>query len=95
MKTISVNSGGWQTVATRTLNIQLEKGRNVIRLSNPSNWMPDIDYIQLECLAPTAINAPVSASNTSGQAYDLQGRKVNADDVHHDVIIVDGRKIRK
>ena len=95
VKTISVNSGGWQKVATRTLNIQLEKGRNVIRLSNPSNWMPDIDYIQLKCLAPTAINAPASVSNTSGQAYDLQGRKVNADDVHHDVMIVDGRKIMK
>ena len=102
VKTLSVNSGGWQTVATRTLNISLEKGRNVIRLSNPTSWMPDIDYIQLKCLAPTAINAPLSApaggdlqSPASGQAYDLQGRKVNADDVHHDVMIVDGRKIMK
>ncbi|MBO7139244.1 MAG: alpha-galactosidase [Prevotella sp.] len=102
VKTLSVNSGGWQKVATRTLNISLEKGRNVIRLSNPTNWMPDIDYIQLKCLAPTAINAPASApaggdlqSPTSGQAFDLQGRKVNADDVHHDVMIVDGRKIMK
>ena len=90
-----MNSGGWQTVATRTLNISLEKGRNVIRLSNPASWMPDIDYIQLKCLAPTAINAPVSVSNTPGQAYNLHGQKVNADDVHHDVLIVDGKKMMK
>ena len=95
VKTLSVNSGGWQKVGTRVLNISLEKGRNVIRLSNPSNWMPDIDYIQLKCLAPTAINAPVSASDSCGQAYNLQGQKVSVDDVHHDVMIVDGRKIMK
>ena len=95
VKTLSVNSGGWQKVGTRVLNISLEKGRNVIRLSNPSNWMPDIDYIQLKCLAPTAINAPVSASDSCGQAYNLQGQKVSVDNVHHDVMIVDSRKIMK
>ena len=44
---ITVNSGGWSTVAKKVLNIQLQKGYNTIRLSNASYWMPDIDYIDL------------------------------------------------
>lgn len=96
VSTVSVNSGGWQTVATRKLKINLEKGRNQIRLSNPSNWMPDIDYIQLKNLTPpTAINDPQLRPSASPSAYDLSGKKVNADHAHHDVLIMNGKKVFK
>ena len=36
------------TPATTTVNLQLNKGNNIIRLSNASGWMPDIDKIQLD-----------------------------------------------
>ena len=48
MQTASVNSGGWQTVARQELTVTLKKGRNEIRLSNCTGWMPDIDFIELE-----------------------------------------------
>lgn len=47
VKTCSVNSGSWRTVAKKTVSIQLRKGRNTIRLSNATGWMPDIDYIDV------------------------------------------------
>ncbi len=47
VKTIRVNSGGWNTVGTTTVDIALQKGRNTVRLSNATAWMPDIDYMEL------------------------------------------------
>ena len=47
VQTISVSSGSWNTVAKKTVSIQLKKGRNTIRLSNATGWMPDIDYIDV------------------------------------------------
>lgn len=44
---VSVNSGSWTTVAKKIFNVQLKEGQNTIRLSNATNWMPDIDYIDL------------------------------------------------
>jgi hypothetical protein len=78
VKTINVNSGGWQKVATRTLTITLQQGQNTIRLSNASNWMPDIDYIELECENPTAINNVHTNPVNDNRCYDLQGRPSKA-----------------
>lgn len=44
---LSLNSGGWSTVAQKEVEVTLQKGDNVIRLYNPSAWMPDIDCIEL------------------------------------------------
>ena len=41
--TLTTHSRDWDTPARISIDIQLKKGDNVIRLSNPSNWMPDID----------------------------------------------------
>ena len=46
--TPTVNSGSWQDVATVTVPVTLQKGDNVIAISNPTTWAPDIDYIRLE-----------------------------------------------
>ena len=80
VRTIVANSGGWSTVGTKTLTIQLEKGDNIIRLSNSSNWMPDIDYIELKSNAATAIRSVASPTiDENAPAYDLSGRPAKSD----------------
>ena len=94
VSTLSCNSGGWGTVGKKTTTIHLEPGDNQIRLYNTSNWMPDIDYIDLECTTPTAINsiqAPPSGHETT---YNLQGYPVNPQEAHG-VIIRKGKKLLK
>ncbi len=44
---LTVNSGGWDTVGSKTLKVNLQKGENTITLSNASEWMPDIDCMTL------------------------------------------------
>ena len=75
VKTVYVNSGGWDVVAKKDVTVQLQKGRNTIRLSNPTGWMPDIDYIDLVRTKPTAIHA-TPAADVDGRepAFDLSGR---------------------
>lgn len=45
---LSVNSGGWNTVARVETTVTLQPGENIIRLYNPSAWMPNIDCMVLE-----------------------------------------------
>jgi len=47
IKNLSVNGGNWNNIATTEIVVKLKKGNNVIRLSNPEGWMPDIDYIDI------------------------------------------------
>ena len=42
-----LNSGGWSTVATKEVEIKLNKGNNIIRISNTTAWTPDIDKIEI------------------------------------------------
>lgn len=96
VQTINVNSGAWDKVATKTVNIELQKGCNTIRLSNASAWMPDIDYIDLQPIAaPSAINGLQMQEERPTAQYDLQGRKVTtlSSTHNHSVIISDGRKV--
>jgi hypothetical protein len=43
----NLNSGGWDTCATAEIEIELRAGSNVIRLSNPTDWAPNIDKFEL------------------------------------------------
>ena len=93
VQTVSVNSGGWSTVATRDVTVQLQKGRNTIRLSNATGWMPDIDYIDLSPNEATSIQAVSSASVVpSASAYDCACRPATQSST---LRIVDGKKILK
>ena len=75
VNTVNVNSGGWSTVARKTITIHLEKGRNTIRLSNSTNWMPDIDYIDLVPVAtPDDIGAVNADKRQDSYAFDTAGR---------------------
>ncbi len=74
VQTLTVNSGSWSAVSTRTLTVNLEKGYNQIRLWNSSAWMPDIDYIDL---TPNSLPDNVETLSTprvdDGAVYELTG----------------------
>ena len=91
VQTVSVNSGGWQTVGKRNVNVTLQKGRNTIRLSNPTGWMPDIDYIDLVSNTPSDIQA-MSLENTTNteSSFDLLGRPYHS---NARIIVQNGKKI--
>lgn len=95
VKTQSYNSGGWEKVSTKTLEITLEPGDNVIKLSNTSGWMPDLDYIDVVCVEPTAINQVERGAMTAEQYYDLQGRKVSDSKARGIVVSGNGKKYVK
>lgn len=79
VKTLSANSGGWQTVGKKYVVITLKKGTNTIRLSNAKTWMPDIDYIELKARSTQSAILPVEAkaAEAKSTAYDLSGRKAS------------------
>ncbi len=94
VQTLSFNSGGWQKVGKKTLAIQLQPGQNTVRLSNATNWMPDIDYIDVVSTAPTGIremdSGPLSTDGKTGVVYDLSGRKMTTP--RNGINIINGHK---
>lgn len=47
MTITGLHSGGANKWATKTISVQLAKGRNSIRLFNPADYIPDIDKIHI------------------------------------------------
>ena len=93
VQTVSVNSGGWGTVGKKVVNIELNAGRNSVRLYNTSNWMPDIDYMELRLTQlPDAIGNIQADSQKKGKTYDLSGRPT---DNPTGIFIQDGHKYLK
>jgi hypothetical protein len=43
----NLNSGGWGSLKDIQFNVQLSAGYNIIRISNATDWMPDIDKISI------------------------------------------------
>ena len=87
VKTLSAcNSGSWDKVGTRTVNITLQPGENTIRLYNKSGWMPNVDGMTLQPQNAGAgerivvgVKAPyVPSANKTGKEkfYSLDGRLV-------------------
>ena len=83
VKTLSCNSGGWGTIGSKSLSVELEPGENVIRLYNKSSssWMPNIDCMTLRPAdndrLTVGINRPaVQSVTTDNSFYTLDGRKV-------------------
>jgi hypothetical protein len=94
VKTFSgCHSGGWDKVGTKTVDIKLEPGNNVIRLTNTSNWMPDMDYIDVVNKNLTAVSDVVLPQQPSADTYDLTGRKTKGD--ARGVVISNGKKYLK
>jgi hypothetical protein len=99
VKTLSgCNSGGWSTVGTKKVDIKLEPGVNVIRLTNTSNWMPDLDYIDVVKKGTTAVNAvrtepsAVNSQLSTVNTYDLAGRQTRDG---RGIVITNGKKYFK
>lgn len=67
---------GLKPLATNSITVQLQKGRNTIRLSNATGWMPDIDYIELKpTTMPNDIGSLRATADTSTlPAFDVAGR---------------------
>ena len=93
VSTISANSGGWQKVGTKTLTVNLQKGRNTIRLSNAKAWMPDIDYIELKPVVSAAIHDASSDPEADAHSYDLLGRSYTEGKAAGGIVISNGRKV--
>ena len=92
MQSFSANSGGWDRVGRKTLTVQLQKGRNVIRLSNPNGWMPDIDYIELISREQLGVDTNLKSQTSNlKSSYDLLGRPVDSAQAHG-TVITEGRK---
>lgn len=92
VQTVNVNSGGWSTVGRRNIDINLEKGYNIIRLSNATGWMPDIDYMELKLTEPSAIENITVTPDNDAPSYDLQGRRINPNQTRG-IVITNGQKI--
>ena len=96
VQTVSVNSGGWQKVGTRTLTVTLQPGYNTVRLSNPSAHMPDIDYIDVIPVTSTNVSSLTSnQKSTNSKPHDLLGREISMETAHGVVISNGRKKLRK
>ena len=74
-RTLTVNSGEWDKVASRVVAIDLKEGWNTIRLYNDKNWMPDIDRMTLKRTTASSIDTPMAdASRVPMRTTDLCGR---------------------
>lgn len=91
VSTLSLNSGSWTAVGTKTVEINLEKGINTIRLYNASSWMPDIDYIDLSKVETTSVSTLHINQTTGSSIYSLGGIKEKR--VCKGIHIVNGKKI--
>lgn len=96
----SCNSGGWGTVGSKTLNITLEPGNNVIRIYNKSAWMPSIDCMTLtrtdtsdrvviDAINDVKVDKQTSKMNND-KWYNLQGQEVY--NPTHGIFINNGKK---
>jgi len=93
---VVVNTGGWETRGTTTLEIKLNKGTNVIRLYNATAWRPDIDYIDLKLLSGTGIRSIRDSKAAEGSTYLLNGQKVEGrPNGYHGILIRNGKKVIK
>ncbi len=80
----ALNSGSFNRVGTKIVTVQLKPGVNTIRLTNPSAWMPDMDYMKVELLEADAIEdigierrEKRAIGNTEdAEWFDLQGRRI-------------------
>lgn len=93
-KGLSCNSGGWEKVGKKTLDIKLEQGENTIRLVNTSGWMPDLDYIDVTSNIPSSVNEIRDEANKPQRVYNLQGREIKGSQAHG-IVVSNKRKIIK
>ena len=50
VQTLTAKGEGWGKVSTVSIPVKLKKGNNIVRLSNSTDWMPNIDYIDIQSI---------------------------------------------
>lgn len=65
----NLNSGGWSTVRNSTFSVALLKGYNTIRISNSTEWLPDLDKIQLDLRKPNTTSGLTEVASKSVSIY--------------------------
>ncbi|MBP5772209.1 MAG: alpha-galactosidase [Bacteroidaceae bacterium] len=89
----NLNSGSFSKVSKKTVNVQLKAGTNTIRLSNPTAWMPDMDYLQVELLEADHINSFNSQSNNNHTIYNLSGLPNSSTNLRKGIYVINRRKV--
>ena len=95
-KLSSLNSGAFDRVGKKSVDVHLNKGSNTISISNATAWMPDMDYMRVELLTPDkveAAEAPVEHADKN--IYTLDGQAVGTDrsNLRPGVYVQEGRKV--
>ncbi len=85
----NANSGGWDRIATKSVKIKLNPGRNTIRLYNTSAWMPNIDCMNITP-DPSAINELHETQPGNNTVYNLSGQETSK--LQSGIHIVQGKK---
>ncbi len=82
------NSGGFSTIASTSLDINLKPGYNTIRVYWNSGWMPDFDCIKLQFNAPLSVDNVKKDNKKNAKKYTLQGIEVKNSNVLTKVFIL-------
>ena len=69
VKTYTGNSGGWGTVSSADFDVTLNKGENIVRISNANGWMGDIDRMELVKKGGEVVPTPTPDLGLSDEYY--------------------------
>ena len=99
VKTYTGNSGGWSTVGSADFDVTLDKGNNIVRLSNEAGWMPDIDRMELVKKSSNTSSEPVKFIVDDNieqrrKVYRLNGTLVEQPK-ENELYILNGKKLLK
>jgi len=98
--TLTCNSGSWTAIDSATVSTHLTAGEHIVRLSNASAWMPDIDRMTVALTladaisAPEADDTPTLAAQSPATITDLSGRRLQSAPAQG-LYIENGKKILK
>lgn len=99
----SLNSGEWDKTGRIRVRVTLQKGNNLVRLSNPDDWMPDIDCMTLKKVESQGTG--LATTTTAGEKQDVYtidgilvrkgaaSRKEALEGLRPGIYIVNGEKI--
>lgn len=93
VKRIAARTAGWNNIQSVSLDIELQPGRNEIRLFNSAAWMPDVDCMHLKYNGSTGIDDVKMGKNGKG-VYSIDGVKQQAaDGLSRGIYVIDGKKV--
>ena len=97
-KLTSLNSGAFDRVGKKSINVHLNAGSNTVSLSNATAWMPDMDYMLVELLEADGVGATdATPGRGTTTIYNLSGQPVGIDPaaLRPGIYVQEGRKVMK